>query len=147
MLIFYGENIRLHWLEQDRVLVKTCTGYVPSAVLRQAYEAGLECLLRNRATKAFADNRGLFPACGEDLEWIERDWLPRMAQAGWKYWAVLMPTTPLGAMSVRRMMAIYRELDIRFETFTSDEDALAWLRAQPDESVTQPRSVAPSLSA
>jgi len=125
-------NIRIEWLASERVLKKTCTGYMPSEVLRGAYEAALACLVQNKGTKAFSDNRELFPIAQVDLEWMQREWLRRMVAAGWRSWAVLSPSTALGAMTVRRWTAIYREHGIAVEAFETEDSALAWLREQPD---------------
>jgi len=139
VLVFHAQNIRLHWLSKERVLVKTCTGYVPSDGLRQACEAALGCLEQNKGNKVLSDNRGLVPTAQADLTWIERDWAPRMAAAGWRYWAVLEPTTALGAMNVRRWVAIYRELGIAIEAFQDAGEAIVWLQRQPDDGVEPAR--------
>lgn len=131
LVIFEKSNARLEWLETERVLKVTRAGFVPAEVLRACHEAGLEALARNGATRVLSDNRGFAPPSQGVLDWIEADWLPRMVRAGWRYWAVLEPATPLGAMSLRRLAGIYRGRGITLEVFEREAEALAWLREKP----------------
>jgi hypothetical protein len=132
VLIVNAQHLRIEWLEGEKVLKKTCTGYVPSDALRPAYEAVLACFQERKSTKVYSDNRQMWPTGRDDLEWIERDWLPRMLKTMWRSWAVLEPETSLGAMNVRRWISLYREHGIDVEVFQTEEAALAWLRSRAD---------------
>ena len=143
MVIIERPNLRLEWIEPDNILKKTCSGFVTSEALREVYEAGLAELVRRRVSKVLSDNRELVPAPQDMLEWIEKDWTPRMAHAGWRHWAVIEPANPLGAMSARRWIQIYRRHRVQVEVFHAEPEALAWLRAQPVEAqaaAPRPRS-------
>lgn len=142
MIIVETDVLHIEWLATERVVKKTATGFVLSEVLRPSYEAMLAFVERHRATKIFSDNRQMWPTGREDLEWIEKEWLPRMLRAGWRTWAVLEPATSLGAMNVRRWIALYRAHGVSVQTFQSEEAALAWLREQPDAAAPDPAAAA-----
>lgn len=122
-------NLRFDWIE-DGILKKTCTGFVSSEDVREAYEAARVEFTRRGAARILSDNRQLLPASRELLAWIEQDWAPRMAISGWCHWAVLEPATPLGAMSARRWVQIYRRLGVEVVEFEREQEALAWLRTR-----------------
>jgi hypothetical protein len=129
-------NLRVEWLE-DGVLKKTCAGFVSSEDVRWVYETARVEFVRRGGSKILSDNRQLLPASRELLSWIEHEWAPRMAAGGWRHWAVLEPATPLGAMSARRWVQIYRRLGVEVAEFVDEREALAWLRTRQ---VAPPRS-------
>lgn len=135
VLVTYAPNIRFHWLETDRVLVKTCDGFVTSKALRETYAAAALFVEQEKVTRILSDNRDLHPTGREDLDWIEREWLPRMVRAGWRSWAVVGPTSALGAMHMRRWVELYGDRGITVRGFTDPGEAIAWLRTQPDAPV------------
>jgi hypothetical protein len=130
MLILERSNLKLEWLEEERVLRKTCLGHVASGVLREVYDLIIPALLERGGTRILSDNRGLLPTPQEDLDWVEQDWFPRAVAAGWSAWAVLPPRSALGTMTMRRWIRVYQSRHLAVEAFEREEDALAWLQRQ-----------------
>ncbi len=39
-----------------------------------------------------------------DSEWAQEDWFPRVFDAGWSYWAIVMPDKVVGKMNMRGLI-------------------------------------------
>jgi hypothetical protein len=141
VLVSYAPNIRFQWIERDRILTKACEGFVAGDALRRTYSEAAAFMERNAVARVLSDNRGLFPTRAGDLAWIEQHFLPRVLLAGWRSWAVLGPTTPLGTMNMRRWLDVYGGAGVEIRTFESGDAAVAWLREQPDAGARAARAV------
>jgi hypothetical protein len=132
VVILDRPNLKLDWLETERVLRKTCSGHVTGPVLRELYALATSTLSERGGSRILSDNRGLLPTPAEDLLWVEQEALPRLVTAGWRSWAVLPPENPLGAMSLRRWQSLYRNHAVTVAVFVREQEALAWLACEPD---------------
>jgi hypothetical protein len=101
--------------------------FVHGAEFRAVLEKGLELFIAHRACKWLSDDRGNGPLTPQDAEWAETEWGPRVVAAGWKLWAVVMPTKVTGQMNMRRKMSLYADQGVTVQSFASPEEALAWL--------------------
>jgi hypothetical protein len=101
--------------------------YPGVAALEAALERGLEVLQSRGARKWLSDNRrgGAVPRAHH--EWAQTVWGPKAAAAGWKYWAVLPPTEPLGHANVNRLIDLYAALGVTARSFGHPEPAMQWL--------------------
>lgn len=98
-------------------------------VLRDAFEAGLGSLRQQGADKWLADDRKNSRVTPEHLEWSMNDWGPRVAAAGWKHWALVVPENIAGRADMSGMVEHFWKLGVRINVFTSVEDAEDWLRS------------------
>src|SRR5689334_22710931 len=72
--------------------------YYPSLnshYLRAGLDTGIEVMQEEGAIKWLSDNRDVEPHSPEDSEWVNNDWLPRAIAAGWKYWALVVPSSTI----------------------------------------------------
>ena len=86
---------------------------------------------KHRAVKWLSDDRAIGPFSREDQEWCENVWFPKIRDAGWKYWAIVLPEKALGQMSLHYFIKKYSEQGITAELFDNPEDAYDWLLEQP----------------
>ncbi|NJN95751.1 MAG: hypothetical protein HC875_17380 [Anaerolineales bacterium] len=129
MLVYTTKNGQVEWLEAEKIVVKTFSGFIYGEEMKTAFNEGLEALKKNNGCKWLSDNRGLKPYRQEDVKWINDTWFPQALKAGWKYWAVLEPETILGQVSMRNFLDFYQQLGITLRVFHSMEDGLAWLNS------------------
>jgi hypothetical protein len=129
MLLYESKNGTVQWLNNERTVLKTFSGFIHGEELRAAFNAGYEQLKKYRGTKWLSDNRGLPTYKAEDIEWINTDWFPRMLKAGWKYWALVEPKTNVGLLVMKKFQ-FYVDQGIELEVFTTVEEALEWLKTR-----------------
>jgi SpoU rRNA methylase family enzyme len=68
----------------------------------------------------------------EDREWGEINLNQRAMEAGWKYWALVVPEQVVAAGSmVPTIQALY-EYGLRMMVFSNLEEAFNWLDSFPD---------------
>lgn len=104
-------------------------GTISGTDLRDLLSRGADCLERNRATKWLSDDRLNGVIFSEDYKWAEEVWAPRVIKAGFKHWAIAVPTNALGSMQMRRFAKEYRERGVTVAVFDEPDTALAWLVA------------------
>jgi hypothetical protein len=96
-------------------------------LLKDALNAGTAALGEYRATKWLSDDRKNGPLPPEMVHWGNTDWNPRTMQAGWKYWAVVVPQEIAAAGTLRPVIEMLYDLGLRMRVFTNIEEATAWL--------------------
>jgi hypothetical protein len=119
------------WYHPDLAIVHHEMRRYPGAdALQSARERGLEALQRNRASKWLSDDRlgGALPESHH--QWAQHVWGPKAAAAGWKHWALLPPAELVGGANMMRLAEVYNALGVTVGTFSTPEDALAWLIAR-----------------
>ncbi len=129
MILCTTQNGQVEWLETDKVVVKTFSGFIYGDEMKAAFNAGLEALRKNNGCKWLSDNRGLKPYRQEDVKWINEIWFPQAIKVGWKYWAVLEPKNILGRSSMKNFLDFYQQMGITLRVFNTMEDGLAWLKS------------------
>lgn len=90
---------------------------------------GTDLLIEHGATKWVADNRVLQkPVNDVDNEWIQEVWQHRAVAAGWKYWALVVPTSLIGQADMVSYVETNYEKGIWVTVFKSVEEAFEWIR-------------------
>jgi hypothetical protein len=98
--------------------------------LKEVLELGYRQLVQHGAVKWLSDDRLLGPFSKENQDWCENHWFPKTRDAGWKYWAIVLPETVLGQMSLQYFEKKYSEQGITTKFFSNPDDALGWLTEQ-----------------
>ncbi len=129
MLLYQTKNGQVEWLETEKVVFKTFSGFIYGEEMQNAFNKGLEALKANNGCKWLSDNRGLKPYRQEDVKWINDVWLPQILKAGWRYWAVLEPENILGQLSMKNFLDLYQQMGITLRVFHTKEEGLAWLNS------------------
>jgi hypothetical protein len=94
---------------------------------RDALNAGTDVLIKNGAYKWLSDDRKNGPLTVEDRQWGFNDWNMRAIQAGWKYWALVVPTEVINAGTLTQTIVDLSEKGLRVMAFKNVEDAQDWL--------------------
>lgn len=96
---------------------------------RQILEKGLEIFKQHDAQKWLSDDRLNSTLTAEDSEWGQKDWFPRVFEAGWKYWAIVMPDKIVGKMNMQRFIDAYSTQGLTINIFDDADEALKWLES------------------
>jgi hypothetical protein len=99
------------------------------AELRRVFESGLELFVAHGARKWLSDDRANYALSPEDAEWARDDWAPRVAAAGWDYWAIVLPKSVVGTMDMQTHMEHGISLGVDVQVFSDPLLALAWLKS------------------
>jgi hypothetical protein len=87
-------------------------------------------LENNHAQKWLSDDRKNSVITEEDKKWTATEWRPKVIQAGWKYWAIVLPEKIVGQMSMKRIIEEYAKTGVTVSIFDDPEKALLWLESQ-----------------
>ena len=104
--------------------------YIYGQEFRNVLETGLKVFKEKGAQKWLSDDRNNSALPAEDGEWGQQDWTPRMLEAGWKYWAIVLPQKVIGQMNMQRFIEDNAGLGLTMQAFTDPDDALKWLESQ-----------------
>lgn len=96
---------------------------------RSILTAGVELLRQHSAEKWLSDDRSNSALSEEDTQWGIDTWVPTAVEAGWRYWALVVPTDLYGRMNMKEHVDFYSRY-VRIMVFTDPDEALTWLIAQ-----------------
>jgi hypothetical protein len=96
---------------------------------REFITRAADLFVEKGCVKWLSDDRENFAFHPDDREWGVTDWTPRVAAAGWKYWALIMPAKAAGQMSMQPLVDEYSEMGVEVRLFTDPDEALAWLES------------------
>ena len=102
-------------------------GAEQTQLLMDTLDAGTETLRQHKVLKWLSDDRLNGPLTHDFLNWSLGNWCPRTIDAGWKYWANVVPYELAAAGTLMPVMQNLHELGLRMQVFTNVEDALKWL--------------------
>jgi hypothetical protein len=105
--------------------------YTHGQTFRDALMTGVAALQEHRAQKWLSDDR-LNPVLKpEDNEWAMTEWAPKIIQAGWKYWAIVLPESVLNKMRMENSAKVFADKGVTVQLFTDPGEALKWLESVP----------------
>lgn len=103
--------------------------YIYGAQFRAVMRRGLDHFQEQRLTKWLSDDRRNSALPQADLDWSLEEWFPGMLEAGWKYWAVVLPENAVGRQNMERVINTYEERGLTIKTFSEPNEALEWLQS------------------
>lgn len=131
IIIVDNPYITVKYLNDTKIVFHTIHKPVGGQVFRSALNAGTDALKRYGASKWLSDDRLNGPVSDEDREWSFQNWNLPTIQAGWKYWALVVPNELIAAGSLTPVIEKLYEYGLRMMTFSTVEAALEWLNRMP----------------
>ncbi|CAG1013586.1 hypothetical protein ANRL4_04977 [Anaerolineae bacterium] len=122
-----NEYIVVEYLPDRKCIRHEIRKPIGGQVLRDALNSGTEALKKYGACKWISDDRKNGELSAEDREWGFNDWNRRTIEAGWKYWALVVPEAIIAAGSMIPTINMLYELGLRVMVFSTAEEAFAWL--------------------
>jgi hypothetical protein len=130
LTVFQHERIQVWCYPRKRIVHHQMRGPVLGRVFREALTAGVAAMKAHRCSRWLSDDRVNGALLPDDLKWAEEVWLAQAIDAGWKYWALVMPTAWIGQVNIQRHMKLYVDRGIRVSAFADPSDAMAWLQTR-----------------
>ena len=127
IIIVDNEFITLKYLSDKKIVYHTIHQPFGGQMFRDALLAGTEALKENKACKWLSDDRKNGPLSPEDAAWSFEHWNLPTIEAGWKYWALVVPSEIVAAGSLVPTMKHLFEYDLRMMVFSNLEAAIEWL--------------------
>lgn len=96
-------------------------------IYKQALNAGTNAMEKYGVSKWLSDDRKNGPLPDELEGWGTDTWIPKTLEAGWKYWANVVPTEIHAAGTFVPVIEALYALGLRMRVFSHAEEALVWL--------------------
>jgi hypothetical protein len=124
-------NISMWYYPESKIVHHEMHQFFCGKPFRDALDKGVEVFQKYGAQKWLSDDRATPALSTEDLDWGDRDWFPRVARSGWKYWAIVMPEKIVGQLTMKRLAETYNARGVHTKLFSSPEEAKKWLEQCP----------------
>lgn len=105
-------------------------GEEQAEIFKEALLAGSDALKKHGLKKWMSDDRKNGPLVEGVITWAEENWYKPTIDAGWKYWANIVPTDIRAASSLQPVVNHLYSLGLRMMVFSNKEDAEQWLDSQ-----------------
>ena len=125
--ILENDHVTILYYADNKLIHHTCHKPVSGESFRTLMEAGADALEELGAIKWLSDDRLNSVLPQEDMDWANANWHPRVAKAGWKYWALVVPEAVLARFAMTRPVGSAFEGGVRTMAFTDLDEAKKWL--------------------
>jgi hypothetical protein len=129
--ILNDANISMWYYPESKILHHQIHRFFYGKPFRDAMNKGIEVFQKYGAHKWLSDDRAETALTPEDLEWGDKEWFPRVAKLGWKYWALVMPEKVVGQLSLKKLVDRYSAKGVATRVFSSIDEAKKWLESCP----------------
>ena len=118
--IYYDQELNSVIMDWD--------GYATSSQFREGTETMLNILIKNHATKVLADIKDMVIIGMEDQSWLEKQFLPRAIQFGFKACAMVKPDSYFNKVAVESISYKVDQEKLLIKFFDTAEEAKEWLK-------------------
>ena len=122
-----NEFVTLQYLHEQKMLYHIVHKPVDEEIFKSALNTGVEMLGKNKIGKWLSDDRKNGPFSQAFSEWAINDWIPHAIEAGWQYWANVVPEDLEAAGTLMPFIEVLQEKGLRMGIFTHTEKAVEWL--------------------
>jgi hypothetical protein len=125
--IIDNAHVKLFYHPDTKIIHHQYEVTIGGDYLKEALNTGIELLKQHQATKWLSDNHLIHAHTDEETEWINTVWLPNAVNAGWKFWALVIPEGVVARMNMNEFVQAFYEMGIRVMVFTDVNQAMHWL--------------------
>lgn len=86
-----------------------------------------DIFIEYKCTKWLSDDRGNSALRQDDLDWAQNVWEPRVLDANWQAWAIVLPEKIIGQMSIKKIADRYKSMGVKVNLFSDPTQAMIWL--------------------
>jgi hypothetical protein len=127
MIIAENEYVTLRYIEAQNYLYHTVHKPVDETVFMASLDRGVDFMQQHHVQKWLSDDRLNGPFSEVFSQWAINDWIPRSIQAGWKYWANVVPVEINAAGTLGPFIEVLYDMGLRMMVFSKLEEAQAWI--------------------
>ena len=131
LVILENEFVTLKYHRDTKIVHHEFHQYIRGEPFQECMIKGLEIMKANSAIKWLSDDRENLAIPKEEREWMNDVWSVQALKAGWKYWAIVVPSKAVGKMSMSRIIQdpkLKEQLTIK--SFDDPGAAYEWLVEQ-----------------
>ncbi|MBN1797573.1 MAG: hypothetical protein JW822_03290 [Spirochaetales bacterium] len=128
--IMENEYATLWYYPESKIVHHKFHKFIYGEKFRNILMKGADLFEEKGCTKWLSDDRKNSALPQEDLAWGDANWKPRVMNAGWKHWALLMPDKTAGKLNLRPLVEQYSKEGVTVEIFEDEDEALKWLENQ-----------------
>jgi hypothetical protein len=125
--ILDNKQVTLYYHTDTKIVHHVYHHGIGGAHLKEALNTGVDLLHKHKAIKWLSDNRAIEGHSEEESDWVNNVWLPNAINAGWKYWALVVPESVMGRMNAAEFVQSFHEQGIWVTVTTDPEAAMDWL--------------------
>ncbi len=129
-VVLHNDHITLWYYPALKIVHHQMVQAPTSSEFRELLTKGAETLERFRAIKWMSDDRGNTLLRPDDEAWAQAEWLPRVLNAGFKFWAIVLPEAAIGKLNMQRLAAFHATHGILSRIESMPAPAFTWLKAQ-----------------
>jgi hypothetical protein len=131
LVILRNEFVTLKYHEDTKIVHHEFHQYVFGEPFRECLLKGLEVMKAHSAIKWLSDDKKNVAIPREEREWMNSEWSDRAFKAGWKYWAIVLPSKAIGKMAMNRILQIPKlAQQLTINSFNEVDAAYEWLVRQ-----------------
>lgn len=118
------------WYHVDaKVVHHKIKTFLTPGVFERLLSTGADVLEKHGVKKWLSDDRNNVVIAPEDMKWADAVWHPRVQMAGFRYWAIVVPSMAVGALQLKSVLQKRRKQGLIVELFETVDEAMAWLRS------------------
>jgi hypothetical protein len=130
LTIVDDEYVTLWYHPDEKVIHHKIHKFMVPGVFERLLSTGAELMETHGAVKWLSDDRNNVVVSPEDLKWSDTTWAPRVLKAGFKYWAIVVPSQAVAELQMKALRAKRKEQGVQVEMFETVEEAMAWLESR-----------------
>ncbi len=128
--ILDDENCSVWVYPDDGIVHNKVKKFVYGEKFREMLNKGSEAFKKYNCTKWLSDDREGSALRMEDREWATSNWERPNLEAGWKYWAIVLPEKTIGKMNMNHIIKRHEKLGVSVKVVTDPDEGLKWLKDQ-----------------
>lgn len=125
-----NEFATLVFHEEQKIVHHTFHKPIGGDDFRAVLNNGVELLRKHQAHKWLSDDRANSALSDADTQWSMTNWFPRAKEAGWQYWALVVPPSIMARLNLKEFVDSYYEQGLRIMVCTDPNEGLTWLKRQ-----------------
>jgi hypothetical protein len=127
IIILKNEYATLWYYPEEKIIHHEFHKLIFGENFRNILSKGADVFIEKGCTKWLSDDRKTLALRKEDIDWSNPNWRPRIIDAGWKYWAILMPEKNAGKVNFQCIIDMFSMESISIKIFKNNKKALNWL--------------------
>jgi hypothetical protein len=131
IIILDNESAYLWFHTEPKIVEHKIKKFIFGENFRNLLNQGTETLIKYGAKKWLSDDRLNPIFTEEDSNWLEKNWIKKTIDGGWRYWAIIIPINSFGKYNIDQFSEHNKKLGIISKYFEERDKAYKWLEMQP----------------
>lgn len=115
--------------EEKKIVHHTFHKEISGEEFRNVLNRGVDVMKKNNANKWLSDDRKNSVLPDDDTAWAMSNWFPRAKEAGWQYWALVVPPDIKARLNLLGFVITYGKDGLKIQLFTDLAEAREWLES------------------